>query len=70
VMDADVHAGGGVKAVKGILSASPSIRIVVFTSELHAKQRAEFLEAGAKVCISRSEPIETVVEGIRSTERT
>jgi DNA-binding NarL/FixJ family response regulator len=66
VIGADIHAGAGTHAVKTILSESPSIRIVVFANGLHAKDKALFLEAGAEVCISKSQPMEMIVGAIRN----
>jgi DNA-binding NarL/FixJ family response regulator len=65
VLDLDMPGGGGVVALREILSALPAVRVLILTMHPEQERLLELLEAGARGYLTKEAASQELVEAIR-----
>ena len=70
VMDYRLPGLDGVQATAALRKACPSVAVVCLTASANAAEMDALRDAGAAVCLTKDQELDTIVEAIRSSART
>ena len=70
LMDYRLPGLDGVQATAALRKACPSVAVVCLTASANAAEMDALRDAGAAVCLTKDQELDTIVEAIRSSART